>query len=569
MSDNPVHLILSKVEGARRTGDGYTFRCPAHDDKRQSAFAKPDASGNVILKCFAGCSRKAICAALGLSESDLYVNKRRSSRSQTIASYPYYDADGRLLYEHRRLLAPDGSKTFLYCRQDGQGNTLWTLGGGWFELRGKNWKRVEQAAPDPAKRPTATARWFDESPRALYRLGDLRKAAPGALVLYCEGEKDVESAERLGFLATTAGGASDWRAQFASDLEGFDVVIIPDNDSAGRQCAVKVARACEGRAARVRILALPDLAEHGDLSDWIAAGGTRETLLRMLADEEQPCIFTLARYLQNLDMDVHHGGDTETDISDLPEVETDDPPISADPKREYDLRQLAWNAAKVIDACLIILRLLGFQLDHSRLVNALIAIGGARLGFLWLYQAVILERYAIAGEARSLKTLQRDIKRLRGEQAALGRVAIDYRPGGKNLSTDKPYPCRFKNLLLRYALEAISIAWDTRANFKTARQALEAACQEVVSRIPHFAVLPPPAHKEKSKTVEDYEAQFGKLQEQLLAKMLDDGWTQEEIEAELELLQRRFYERLKAVCAERDAGQSAGQDDVGEEVISI
>lgn len=67
----------------------------------------------------------------------------------------------------------------------------------------------------------------------MYRKDLLKKAAPGTLWIYNEGEKDVETAEKLGFLATTAGSASDWRPEFADDLAGFDLIIIPDNDIAG------------------------------------------------------------------------------------------------------------------------------------------------------------------------------------------------------------------------------------------------------------------------------------------------------------------------------------------------
>jgi len=38
----------------------------------------------------------------------------------------------------------------------------------------------------------------------------------------------------------------------------------------------KVARSLAGKAARIRLLALPGLADKGDASDWFAAGGTAE-----------------------------------------------------------------------------------------------------------------------------------------------------------------------------------------------------------------------------------------------------------------------------------------------------
>ena len=49
--------------------------------------------------------------------------------------------------------------------------------------------------------------------------------------------------------------------------------LRPDHDKAGRDHAHAVARSLVGKAARVRMLVLPGLADKGDASDWFAAGG--------------------------------------------------------------------------------------------------------------------------------------------------------------------------------------------------------------------------------------------------------------------------------------------------------
>jgi hypothetical protein len=384
------------------------------------------------------------------------------------------------------------------------------------------------------------------------------------MVLYCEGEKDVETAETLGFVATTAGSSSDWRPEFAGDLQGFDLVVIPDNDDAGRRCAAKVARDCHGKAVRVRVLELPGLEKGGDLSDWIKAGGTGEKLLELIAtarDFDPENEFTIGV----------HGCtpivNSEIGLSEASEIEDDDPPISADPKREIYLRQLARNAAKVISACSIILRFLGFERDHTRLLNALIAIGGDRLNYFKAYQAAICERYGVSGEAASEDTVKRDLKKLREEQAALGVAVISYRPGSKDLATGKGFASRFQNNLLRYALEAINISIDTRDNFKTARQALEAACHRVTETVPRIEPVETPAPpSKKSLTVEDIEAKLCAMQEQLIELMLADGWTAEEIGSQIELQHRRFYDRLNE-AAQKRAKRPVTAKNAGEEVI--
>lgn len=126
---------------------------------------------------------------------------------------------------------------------DKQGDWRYGLYAGWFEQwNDGDWRAVKDEDKnifdDPGKKPHLDARWFDAiTNRVLYKEALIRQAPPGSLILYVEGEKDAETAIRLGFLATTAGSASDWRQEFAARFAGCDLVILPDNDSAGEKLA--------------------------------------------------------------------------------------------------------------------------------------------------------------------------------------------------------------------------------------------------------------------------------------------------------------------------------------------
>jgi hypothetical protein len=61
--------------------------------------------------------------------------------------------------------------------------------------------------------------------------------------------------------------------------------VLPDNDEPGRDHAVDVARKLHGVAASVKIVEFPNLPEKGDVSDWIAAGGTVAELERLVEAE--------------------------------------------------------------------------------------------------------------------------------------------------------------------------------------------------------------------------------------------------------------------------------------------
>jgi replicative DNA helicase len=59
------------------------------------------------------------------------------------------------------------------------------------------------------------------------------------------------------------------------------VFVLPDLDNPGREHALKVAELLTGVADTVKIVELPDVPPKGDVSDWIAAGGTTAQLREM------------------------------------------------------------------------------------------------------------------------------------------------------------------------------------------------------------------------------------------------------------------------------------------------
>lgn len=117
-----------------------------------------------------------------------------------------------------------------------------------------------------------------------YRLPELLRAvASGQVVYVVEGEKDVDALAREGMVATcNPGGAGKWPESFAHYLAGADVVILPDNDAAGYDHRDLVGNALLPVASRVRHLALPELPPKGDVSNWLAMGGTGEDLALMV-----------------------------------------------------------------------------------------------------------------------------------------------------------------------------------------------------------------------------------------------------------------------------------------------
>ena len=69
--------------------------------------------------------------------------------------------------------------------------------------------------------------------------------------------------------------------EYCEHLRDRHVVILADNDAAGRKHAEQVAAMLQGIAASVRVLHLPGLPEKGDVSDWLDSGGDAEKLLAL------------------------------------------------------------------------------------------------------------------------------------------------------------------------------------------------------------------------------------------------------------------------------------------------
>jgi putative DNA primase/helicase len=248
--------FIERLDTARETSAGWIALCPAHDDTNPSLSIAESDDGRILVHCHAGCRPEDIVAALGLTMANLFPRpvSPASSTARTkalgciVTSYSYTDAAGRLLFQVCRM----DPKDFRQRRPDGKGGWIW------------NTKDVRHV---------------------LYRLPDVIEAVQaGETVFIVEGEKDVDVLSALGLTATTnAGGAGKWRAEYNSTLRGAEVVIVPDHDAPGRKHATDLARHLHGVAASVRILELPNLPDKGDVSDWIATGGTREQLEALAA----------------------------------------------------------------------------------------------------------------------------------------------------------------------------------------------------------------------------------------------------------------------------------------------
>ena len=151
------------------------------------------------------------------------------------ACYDYVDENGEVRYQVRRY----EPKTFRQCRPDGNGGWLY------------NMQDVEAL------------------PYNLHKI----LARPDEPIFIVEGEKAAEKVGTIGLLATTShGGAKKWQRSLNKWFEGRYVIVLPDNDEAGKQHADMVISELFSVAKQIKRVELPDLPEKGDVVDWLAAG---------------------------------------------------------------------------------------------------------------------------------------------------------------------------------------------------------------------------------------------------------------------------------------------------------
>jgi DNA primase len=159
-----------------------------------------------------------------------------------VKAYDYFDRDGVLLYQVQRFQPKD----------------------------------FRQRRPDPDQ----PGKWIWDMcgvSRVLFRLPALLSAAPGNTCYYVEGEKDVETLEQQGLLATThCGGAGSFRTELLDSIKHLRVVVIPDNDDPGKQLMRRVFAGARGNGCEVGFRLLPE--KYKDVTEFFEQGGTVQEL---------------------------------------------------------------------------------------------------------------------------------------------------------------------------------------------------------------------------------------------------------------------------------------------------
>lgn len=296
-----VDRVLSALRNhginPRQSGDGWTCRCPAHDDRNPSLSIRGGDDGRALVYCHAGCTCKAVCDAIGLGEQDLFESDPRringhaprTLKSVTVTETPknsgnddgYGDGDTKIFPTANEAVADlerrFGPRAALWTYHDAGGSPVAVV---------VRWDNPSGKVIRPLRKtPTGWTVGGMPVPRLLYRLPDVLATKPGDRVYVTEGEKAADAGRTIGLVATTSlhGAKSASKADW-SPLAGRDVVILPDHDKAGEGYADDVARLVSAAGAKsVRVVRLVEvwdgMPEGGDLVDLLAnRGGDLEAI---------------------------------------------------------------------------------------------------------------------------------------------------------------------------------------------------------------------------------------------------------------------------------------------------
>ncbi len=241
-----IDQLLARLSGVRNTSNGFEAQCPGHDDSTASLCIHQEPDGKILMHCQAGCNTRAVLSAIGLTVNDLFPAERfrveddGAHGKKIEATYDYVDLSGKLRFQVVRM-RKGGRKTFRQRRPDPNNPNQWI-----WDTKGIT--------------------------KILYCLPDVVRAREAGETIYIpEGEKDCQTLQNMGLTATTnaEGSKAKWLKSYTRELANCDIVLLPDNDTPGREHTQEIIRNLFGQAARIRVLALPGLPENGDITDWI------------------------------------------------------------------------------------------------------------------------------------------------------------------------------------------------------------------------------------------------------------------------------------------------------------
>src|SRR5215208_2527914 len=270
---------LDKLEVASRNGEKAMSFCPAHDDRSTPSLSLKAENGKLLMHCFAGCHPEDIVSKIGLQMKDLFseggggssIPPNTPARLHAQSENPHSNGHNKRASGDVR---PEHSCTLKEYSEEKKLPEGFLRGLGLRDVTYLEKPAVRIPYPDKEGQEVAVRfrvsldgaekfKWRSVDKPVPYGLRLLEETHRVGYVVLVEGESDCHTLWFHEILALGIPGASNWRDEWATYLDGIEkVYAVIEPDQGGDTLREKLT-GCEAIRERLHFL---ELDEHKDPS---------------------------------------------------------------------------------------------------------------------------------------------------------------------------------------------------------------------------------------------------------------------------------------------------------------
>src|ERR671911_1796419 len=271
--------VLDKLEVASHNGEKAMCFCPAHDDRSNPSLSLKAENGRLLLHCFAGCRPEDIVSEIGLQMKHLFseggggshIPPNTPARLHAQSENPHTNGQNERASGDAR---PEHGCTLKEYSEEKKLPEDFLRGLGLRDVTYLKKPAVRIPYPDEEGQETAVRfrvsldgpekfRWRSGDRPLPYGLRLLDEARAAGFVVLVEGESDCHALWFHEIPALGIPGASNWKGEWASHLDGIEkVYAVIEPDQGGDTLREKLTD-CEAIRERLHLL---ELDEHKDPS---------------------------------------------------------------------------------------------------------------------------------------------------------------------------------------------------------------------------------------------------------------------------------------------------------------
>ncbi|MCM1316453.1 MAG: phage/plasmid primase, P4 family [Prevotella sp.] len=260
-NDFTSHFEVKKTD----SNGEITAVCPSCRHEKLYITAKESSDGKpiVLMDCKHNCTLDEIMSAAGLPKNAIYLTPPRPKFEDITQQreHIYTDIQGVPVAKKRitKYLAEYTNK---------RGKTHKTGD------KTTSWQRYDQQ----------TGEYLNGLNGLKMPLYHLHKLSQAETVIIVEGEKDVETLERMGYTATSSpnGAGAKWKSDYNKYLTGKSCIVLTDNDKAGENAGIQTAESLVKINIPVKLIRAAEIYKNvkkkDDISDIVEAVGIEKAV---------------------------------------------------------------------------------------------------------------------------------------------------------------------------------------------------------------------------------------------------------------------------------------------------